>query len=121
MNTICKECLTQRKIKGNYDIEKVSACRLCSNRTDCFLVPDEKLHGTSHQQAFIKCLKQIREEHGLSQRGLAKKLGITHSTISYYELGQTVPNFEFIIRIAETFNYDLNILLGVKQVEQNMI
>jgi len=121
MNTICKECLTQRKIKGNYDIEKVSACRLCSNRTDCFLVPDEKLHGTSHQQAFIKCLKQIREEHGLSQRGLARKLGIPHATLNRYEEGNNMPKIEVVIRISEVFNFDTNLLLGVSKAEQSMV
>lgn len=38
-------------------------------------------------------LKKLREEIGLSQEGLARKLGTSARTISRWETGDSVPSF----------------------------
>lgn len=45
---------------------------------------------------FAKKLKELRELKGLTQKDLAKKLGVSTKTISRYELGQTMPRYRKI-------------------------
>ena len=61
---------------------------------------------------FKDMLKYYRKMHGLSQAALAKKLGISASAISMYEVGQREPDFETEEKIADFFNVDLNTLRG---------
>lgn len=44
-------------------------------------------------------LKMVREQNGLSQRELAKRSGLTHSTISLIEQGQTSPSINSLEKI----------------------
>lgn len=50
-----------------------------------------------------KRLKAIREAHGFSQRELAKRAGITNSTISMIEQGQVSPSVQSLARILSAF------------------
>lgn len=61
---------------------------------------------------FKSMLKYLRNRDGLSQEELAKKLGVAKSTVSMYEVGKREPNFEMLEAIADTFNVDINFLLG---------
>ena len=61
---------------------------------------------------FKDMLKFFRMEKHLSQRELAKKLGVSASTISMYEVGKRQPDFETEEKIADFFNVDLNTLRG---------
>ena len=61
---------------------------------------------------FKDMLKFFRTRDGLSQSELAKKLGVSTSTISMYEVGRREPDFETEEKIADFFNTDLNILRG---------
>lgn len=61
---------------------------------------------------FKDMLKYFRSREGLSQSELAKKLGVSTSTISMYEVGKREPDFETEEKIADFFNTDLNILRG---------
>ncbi len=48
-------------------------------------------------------LKTLREAHGLSQRELAKRAGITNSNISMIEQGQVSPSVQSLTRILNAF------------------
>lgn len=61
---------------------------------------------------FKDMLKHLRMEMHLSQRDLAKKLGVSSSTISMYEVGMRHPDFETEEKIAAFFSVDLNTLRG---------
>lgn len=63
---------------------------------------------------FPNIFKHIREKSGLTQQQLADKLGISRSTVGMYEKGEREPNFETLELIADTFNVDMNYLLGKK-------
>lgn len=61
---------------------------------------------------FKDMLKYFRMREGLSQSELAKKLGVSASRISMYEVGNREPDFETEEKIADFFNTDLNTLRG---------
>lgn len=57
---------------------------------------------------FSKRLKELRKAAHLTQTQLAEKLGLAKSTISMYENGNRVPQFEDMEAIADFFNVSLN-------------
>ena len=63
---------------------------------------------------FPNIFKRIREQSGLTQQQMADKLGISRSAVGMYEKGEREPNFETLELIADTFNVDMNYLLGKK-------
>ena len=66
-----------------------------------------------YKNTFKDMLKYLREREHLSQRELAKAVGLGPSTISMYELGSREPNFEIEERLADFFNVDIGTLRGV--------
>ena len=61
---------------------------------------------------FKDMLKYFRTKKHLSQSELAKKIGVSTSTISMYEIDKREPDFETEEAIADLFNTDLNTLRG---------
>lgn len=61
---------------------------------------------------FPNIFRKIREQSGLTQQQMADKLGVSRSAIGMYENGEREPNFETLELIADTFNVDMNYLLG---------
>ena len=57
-------------------------------------------------------LKELRQQRGLSQSDLAKKLNISKSTISMLEVGARQPSIEMLEQIADFFNVSLDYLNG---------
>lgn len=57
-------------------------------------------------------LKEIRKENNLTQSELGKILGVGKTTISMYENGNSTPNDEIKLKIAEDFDVSLDYLLG---------
>lgn len=52
-------------------------------------------------------IKSIRMDNGISQRELAKKLGLSNRAVSKWENGLSYPSTENLIRIAEVFSVPL--------------
>ena len=61
-----------------------------------------------YKNSFCARLKEIREEHKLSQKDVAKKLGCAVSTYANWEQGRTEPSI-----------YDIYNLLSVYDIEAN--
>ena len=61
---------------------------------------------------FAKIFKGLRLERGLTQDELAKRLGISKSTVSMYENGRRLPAFDAVESITDFFGVDLKYLLG---------
>jgi transcriptional regulator with XRE-family HTH domain len=60
-----------------------------------------------------KNIKKFRKQHKLSQEELARKAGITYSTLIKIESGvNTNPTFETMRKIADTFGISLDELVG---------
>lgn len=61
---------------------------------------------------YKESLKYHREKANLSQRQLAKEVGIQQGNISRYESGETIPNIEVCIRLADFYGISLDELVG---------
>ena len=57
-------------------------------------------------------IKLLREELGLKQEELAKKLSVSPSAIGMYERDLREPNNELTLKIANFFNVSIDYLLG---------
>ena len=57
-------------------------------------------------------IKQLRLKRMLTQRQLAKKIGVTQSAIAHYESGRMCPCLEVATVIAREFNVPLEFILG---------
>lgn len=57
-------------------------------------------------------LRELRTETGMTQTDLARKLGISRSTVGMYELGRREPDFEILDLCADVFNVSVGYLVG---------
>lgn len=64
-------------------------------------------------------LKTLREELGLKQEDLAKKLSVSPSAIGMYERDLREPNNELMLKIANFFDVSVDYLLGKTDIRNN--
>ncbi len=64
---------------------------------------------------FGTILKQLRKSHGLTQKELGVKVGLSKAVVSKYENGMGYPNFDTLIQIANHFGVTTDYLLGVEK------
>lgn len=62
-------------------------------------------------------IKMLRTSQNLSQADLAKKLGITRSSINAWELGFSSLSTGYLVELANLFHVSTDYLLGLKQNE----
>lgn len=58
-------------------------------------------------------IKTIREKNNMTQSDLAKRLGITRSSVNAWEQGISVPSTQYIIELARLFKVSTDYLLDV--------
>ncbi len=63
---------------------------------------------------FGKRLKDLREEHNVSQTDLSKATGLSQATIAKYETGDRTPSAECLIALAKFFKCTSDYLLGLE-------
>ena len=63
---------------------------------------------------FANKLRQLRIEKGLTQAELASMIGVKHSVISFYEVGDRVPSPKVIKKLAATLHVSADYLLGIE-------
>lgn len=59
-------------------------------------------------------IKKARVTSGLSQKDLAKKLGVSDKTVSAYETGRAIPPTPTLAKIAEITKISISELLGIE-------
>ncbi len=62
--------------------------------------------------AFSSRLKELRTQHGMSQKNLANLIGLSDKTISAYESGRNDPDLETLKKIAKIFGVSVDYILG---------
>lgn len=68
------------------------------------------------QQKIGSFLKELRNEKGLTQAGLAERLNTTNRSVSRWETGNTMPDISILIELAEFYQVDIKeILDGERQ------
>lgn len=60
-------------------------------------------------------LKALRKEKRLTQKQLASMIGVQHSVISFYEVGDRIPSVEIIIKLAAVLHVSSDYLLGIEK------
>lgn len=66
-------------------------------------------------------LKKLREAKGLNQQGLAMALGLSQSTISFYETGERKPDLEALIQLADFFGVSIDYLIGRSNIKRSQM
>ena len=61
---------------------------------------------------FSTRLKELRKEHSLTQKSLAKELDTTDDCIYSWEKGRSEPSIAELIMLANYFEVSLDYLLG---------
>ena len=57
-------------------------------------------------------LKELREEHGLSQEKFANEIGVSRQIVSRWEKGKVIPNISSIKKICDYYVISTNLLLN---------
>ncbi len=55
-------------------------------------------------------LAAARVNAGLTQEEAAKLIGVSKATLQNYEAGKTVPNWEIVHRIEETYHFPIDFI-----------
>lgn len=58
-------------------------------------------------------LKDLREDHDLSQKNLAAKIGLHTTTYQRYERGEREVPFDVVIALAKFYNVSLDSIAGL--------
>ena len=63
----------------------------------------------------FKNIKKARVTSGLSQKDLAKRLGVSDKTVSAYETGRAIPPTPTLAKIAELTGTSLSAIVGIEE------
>ncbi|MBO0960999.1 helix-turn-helix transcriptional regulator [Neobacillus sp. MM2021_6] len=63
-----------------------------------------------------KKLRELRDKQNWSQETLANMMNMHRSTVSRYETGKAIPNYQTVIRFAEVYNVEKDYL--VEELDQ---
>lgn len=65
-------------------------------------------------------LKELRNETGLAQETLAEKLGVSRRTVSRWETGTNMPDFDLLIEMSDLYKVDLREILDGERRGEHM-
>ena len=63
-------------------------------------------------------IKRLRENAGLSQAALARKLGVTRASVNAWEMELSAPTAQYLIALAKIFHTTTDDILGLEPQEQ---
>ena len=61
-------------------------------------------------------IRELREKHNLTLKGLGKKVGLADNTLSQYETGKRHPKFEVQQKLADYFHVPVPYLQGYAEI-----
>lgn len=62
-------------------------------------------------------IKSLREESGITQAYLAKKIGVTRSAVNAWEMGLSIPTAQYIVELSQLFHVSSDYILGLDNQE----
>ena len=65
-------------------------------------------------------LKELRNEHSLSQEQLAEKFNVSSRSVSRWENGNTMPDISIMIELADSYDIDIRELLSGERKSDKM-
>ena len=70
---------------------------------------------TRRVSAYAKRIRDLREDHDLSQQEVADYIHVGQRTYSDYELGNVRVPVDTLIKLAEYYDTDMNYICGVSK------
>ena len=67
---------------------------------------------------FKEIIKELRNQRGFTQEGLAQEMGVSKSTIAMWEIGDRFPSKELYEQLADFFNVDIDYLYGRTDIKK---
>jgi len=67
---------------------------------------------------FGRILRNLREESGMTQKQLAKHIGVSKATVSLYELHERLPPADVLVNAASLFHVSTDYLLGLDKIKR---
>lgn len=72
-------------------------------------------------QKMVGCfLKKLRNEKSMTQEQLAEMLGVSNRSISRWENGVTMPDFDLLIQLAKFYDVEIEEILNGERREEHM-
>ena len=62
---------------------------------------------------FFDRVKELRQQHHMTQAELARELDVTRSTVNAWEMGVSLPSVPKLVELAERFSTTTDYLLGI--------
>jgi len=59
-------------------------------------------------------IKRLREQSQMTQSDLARRLGITRSSVNAWEMGISIPSTQYLVELAQLFRVSTDYLLGLE-------
>lgn len=64
-------------------------------------------------------IRTLREQCGMTQEDLAKRLGVKNPAVSKWERGMAYPSMNTAIEMAGLFQVSLDVVLGLAPIPRN--
>lgn len=72
-----------------------------------------------NQQKVGQFLRELRKEKDVTQEALAEYLGVSNRSISRWETGKTMPDFDLLLELAQYYHVEVGeILTGERQTSE---
>lgn len=73
---------------------------------------DRRTHPKAAIETFGQRLTRLREDAGLSQSALSRRIGASQSSISQIEAGERSPSYGMLVQLADALGVTLAYLIG---------
>lgn len=80
-----------------------------------YLLDKGNIHTKGVDIVIADRIKLLREQNGYTQTELAKKLGITRSSVNAWEMGISIPSTQYLVEISSIFKVSTDYLLGINE------
>ena len=77
-------------------------------------MPRKQPEGENARKPFPTALRTLMADRNISQKDLADHLGKSRQAISLYYIGESAPDLEALVKIAQFFNTSTDYLLGLE-------